>query len=88
MGKKNTSKVDNLPPKDTDTFKEFSLCKDSQKKRTKEEGISFLMEQREQARLADDHLMMKRLDAILNNLTGGMKNGLRIEPDRIRKKSK
>jgi hypothetical protein len=86
MGTKKINKVKDSP--ELSATKEFSLCRDGGKKRTKEEGIAFFQEQRDQAILDKNDLLVSQLNAILNNLTGGKSNGLRIEPDRVRKKSK
>lgn len=96
MGKKKRKTDEDkviVPPKPSEeavnVVKEFGLCRDANsKKRTKEEGVSFFAEQLEQAILDDNKEMIPKLQAIVNRLTGGKKNGLRIEPERIGRKPK
>lgn len=95
MGKKKKKQVPSVvepikpaPDVAVKVTKEFSLCRDGTKKRSKEDGIAFFKEQRDQAALDGNDELATRLTAIINNLTGGLTNGLRIEPDRVRKKSK
>ena len=57
-------------------------------KRSKEEGLAFLEEQLMDAEKKGDKHMTDRLKAILKKLKGDVKNGLRIQPDRVRKKDK
>lgn len=57
-------------------------------KRTKEEGLAFLEEQLMDAEKKGDKHMTDRLKSILKKLKGDVKNGLRIQPDRVRKKDK
>lgn len=96
MGKKKKKgkepkQVDDKPKFDTATSisKEFNLCRDKDApKRSKGDGVAFFQEQLEQAKLDGDKVMIYRLTAIVNRLTGGKRNGLQIEPSRIRKQFK